>query len=557
VRWQSFTMLLLFASSLILFAIETPKAVAQSSMLVQKTWGGSSSDIGQSVAIDSSGDMYVTGYTLSFGPGSPSYAAVTLLKYSSVGTLLWEKIWSGSGNGSEFGYGVAVDTSGDVYVTGYTGSFGVTGFDVFLLKFNSSGNLVWQKTWGGNSNDFGYGVGVDASGNIYVTGATQSFGAGAYDVVLLKFNSTGSLVWQKTWGGTGDDEGLSVALDSSGNIYVGGETSSAGAGGIDALLLKFSPSGSLLFQKIWGGSNIDYAYGVAVDFSGNIYLAGTTVSTGAGGGDVFLLKFDSTSGLLWQRTWGGSNNEYGYGVAVGPSGDIYVTGQTASFSVANIDAFLLKFDSTGSLLWQKIWVAGNYSVGNAVAVDSSDSPVVTGYVHGPPPYNLKSSNGTVGIPTLAVVVPTFTLGNPTFMLHTPTGTVQTPSGSQTYAGSADELLFKYGEIPTLTFNTNPAGGIIIFNETAYTSGQTGNYTYGNATASTTPPVGYKFTSWNTSGGVSVISSTVSPTTVVIVGSGTLTANFAKTSATPLTPLSILLTILVPSLYVGRKRRIMR
>jgi len=193
-------------------------------------------------------------------------------------TLSFEKTWGGSS--IDDGRGVAVDSSG-IYVTGYTWSFGAGDCDVFLLKFDVSGNLLWQRTWGGSSEDVGRGVAVDSSG-IYVAGETNNVGAGKYDVVLLKFDVSGNLLWQRTWGGSLDDDGWAVAVDSSG-IYVTGFTMSFGAGDYDVLLLKFDSSGSLLWQKTWGGTGYDEGLGVAV---GSSYFTGDTNSASRTFSDV-------------------------------------------------------------------------------------------------------------------------------------------------------------------------------------------------------------------------------------------------------------------------------
>jgi len=194
-------------------------AVNAQDLLFDKTWGGTSIDIARSVAVDSSGNIYVTGDTGSFGAGG---ADVFLLKYSSSGALLWQKTWGGSTD-PDYGQGVAVDL-GSIYVVGRTKSFGTGGGsdDVFLLKYSPDGALVWQKTWGGTSTDQGLGVAA-YSGSIYVTGATNSFGAG-YEAILLEYNSAGLLQWQKKYGGTSDDFGFGVAVDSSGNSYFVGYT---------------------------------------------------------------------------------------------------------------------------------------------------------------------------------------------------------------------------------------------------------------------------------------------------------------------------------------------
>ncbi len=550
-------LLLTLLSSLLLLSLFAVPASAQPALLIQKTWGGSAVDVGQGVAVDSSGNIYVAGQTYSFGPASPNSASLSLLKYNPTGSLLWQRIWASTSIRSyEYGKGVAVDVSGNIYVTGQTTSFGAGGIDVMLLKFNSSGSLQWQKTWGGSSGESGFGVAVDASGNIYVTGEEKSFGFYG-DVFLLKFNSTGSLLWQKTWGGNAESTGWGVAVDSSGYVYLTGGTRIFGAGVNDILLLKFDSSGGIQWQRTWGGSSDDEGYGVAVDVSGNIYVTGKTYSFGAGIADVLLLKFNSSGSLQWQKTWGGSDNDVGLGVAVDSSGNTYVTGET--FSFGGIDVMLLKFDSSGGLTWQKTWGGSGIDVGNGVAVDSSGNALVVGSVGEAPPYTLGSSgNNTLGMPTFYPGFPLFTLGTPTFTPRSSTGAVLTPSGSQSYSGSDDEFLMKYGFLPTVLFQTSPAVGSITFNGTDYTNGQSGNFTYGTVPISAYPSnPNYVFSSWSSTDGITVASPTASATTATVSGPGTLKANFTTIISSPLSPNGVLLAALVTTVTIAiaaRRRR---
>ena len=444
---KQYLILILFPLLLILIA---PPAAATSTPLCQKTWGGSSYDDGRAVALDSAGNIYVAGSTKSFGAGA---ADVLLLKYSPLCVLLWQRTWGGSS--TDIGSGVAVDSSGNIYVTGSTRSFNATVLhnqNVFLLKFNSTGNLQWQTTWGGNTLDnFALGISTDSSGNVYLTGSTASFGAGGLDVFLLKFNSTGNLQWQRTWGGTGSDEGFAVAVDSPNRIYVTGSTRSFGAGLRDVFLLQLNSTGGLQWQRTWGGSLNETGRGVAVDSSGNVYVTGSTDS-GSSIYNAFLLRFDSGGSLVWQRTWGGTTFDEGRGVAVDSSGNIYLTGITLSFGAGADDVFLLKFDPTGSLKGQKTWGGVNPDQGLGIAVDSSGNAVVTGFVNEAPPYTLGSPAGFAGTPLFSVSNSgNFTLGIPSFSPRSVAGIVSTPMGIETYAGLSDVFVLKYGSsifVPT-------------------------------------------------------------------------------------------------------------
>ena len=157
-------------------------------------------------------------------------------------TLEWNKTWGGLANDN--GYGIAADSSGNLFITGDTNSYGAANQDAFLLKYDSSGNLEWNKTWGGSLGDFGRGVAVDSSGNIFITGDTNRGTAGP-DVFLLKYDSSGNFQWEKTWGGFATDIGRGVAVDGSGNVFITGHNNQGGnpGSGADVFLFKYDSSG--------------------------------------------------------------------------------------------------------------------------------------------------------------------------------------------------------------------------------------------------------------------------------------------------------------------------
>ncbi len=317
------------------------------------------------------------------------------------------------GTGADIGQGIAVDASENVYMTGYTASassiatsgvyqttYGSGGDDAFLAKFNSSGAILWATYYGGSAVDIGYSVATDASGNIYMTGYTQSSSgiatsgtyqpalAGSSDGFLAKFNSSGAIQWATYFGGSNVDVGESVATDASGNVYMGGYTTSASgiatsgvyqaalSGSFDGFLSKFNSSGVIQWATYYGGGGIEVGTGVATDVSGNVYLAGWTTSAsgiatslayqttyGGGNADGFLSKFNTSGTIQWATYYGGSANDTICSVATDPSGDVYFTGETASPSgiatsgayqaalVSTNDAFLSKFNSSGAIQW--------------------------------------------------------------------------------------------------------------------------------------------------------------------------------------------------------------
>jgi uncharacterized delta-60 repeat protein len=337
-----------------------------------QTWGGAGSDIAQSTTTDASGNYLVTGYTTSYGAGSFD---MFLTKFDSSGTEQWSKTWGGTG--SDIGYSVTTDASGNYLVTGQAAS-GAGGGDMFLAKFNSNGIEQWSKTWGGASTDVGKSVITDASGNYLVAGYTYSDDVGGGDMFLAKFDSNGIEQWSKTWGGASTDRGHSVATDASGNYLVAGYTFSYGAGSEDMFLAKFDSSGIEQWSKTWGGTGTDIGHSVTTDASGNYLVTGQTTSYGAGGGDMFLAKFNSNGIEQWSKTWGGASNDYGFSFIIDASGNYLVTGQTNSYGAGGYDIFLVKFDSSGIEQWSKTWGDTSNDYGYSVTTDASGSYLVTG-----------------------------------------------------------------------------------------------------------------------------------------------------------------------------------
>jgi len=237
------------------------------------------------------------------------------------------------------------------------------------VKYNSSGTELWNRTWGGSEGDGSRGVAVDSYDNIYITGFTKSFGAGERDMVLVKYNSSGTELWNRTWGGSWEDESNGVAVDSFDNIYIVGSSWSGGVGDLDIVLVKYNSSGTELWYRGCGNIFWDEGYGVAVDSSDNVYLVGTIEiyedhPVGLSN-NMALVKYDSSGTELWCKT----EAEYyvGYGVAVDSSDNMYIV----------IFNRLVKYHSSGVEIGPRF--GGGSFVGCGVAVDSSDNAYLTGY----------------------------------------------------------------------------------------------------------------------------------------------------------------------------------
>ena len=334
--------------------------------------------------IDNEGSLIALGNTQPFSNGQSQvffFKYVSSLPDSPLGQRACMETFGDGQPLNTFGTGVATDSSDNIYITGATQTFGGEDYDVFLQKYDSSCNLLYTKQWGGPGNDIARGIAVDTEDNVYITGSTDSFAGGISQVFLLKYSPSGELQFSQTWGSKENSFGNGVATDTLGNVFVVGTTSSLG-GGTSVLLLKYDSSGNLLFQTAWGGPQ-SYGTAIAVDPSGDVYVTGYTYSLGLtpGVSSVIILKFDPYGGLIFQRIWGGQQNAYGTGIAVDIDGNVYVTGYTKSYSITPgiPSVFLLKFDQAGNLLFQKFWGGNRGDFAYGIAVDEQENVYITGY----------------------------------------------------------------------------------------------------------------------------------------------------------------------------------
>ncbi|MFX0176405.1 MAG: SBBP repeat-containing protein [Candidatus Hodarchaeota archaeon] len=338
-----------------------------------RLWGGINYDSGEEIAIDSSNYVYLAGSTTSFGAENSD---MLLVKYDSSGLQQWNRTWGG--NDQDWGRGVAVDSSNNVYLAGETYSFGAGYIDMILVKYDSSGVQLWNRTWGGSNSDICFETEVDSFDNVYLAGSSTSFGAGSSDIVLVKFDSSGVQQWNRTWGGNNYDWNEGVAVDSSDNVYLAGETNSFGAGSTDMALIKYDSSGVQQWNHTWGGSEHDASEGVAVDSAGNVYFGGATYSFGVGDSDMALVKYDSSGVQQWNRTWGGSGYELNRAIAVDSFDNVYFAGQTSSFGAGESDMALVKYDSSGVQKWSRTWGGNRWETTRGMAVDSADNIYLVG-----------------------------------------------------------------------------------------------------------------------------------------------------------------------------------
>ncbi|HMQ70617.1 MAG TPA: SBBP repeat-containing protein, partial [Ignavibacteria bacterium] len=338
------------------------------------------SDFAYDMSIDHSGNVYVTGISCQNIPFQ-NYDIATV-KYNSNGDEIWVRRYNGSGNWWDFARSVKFDLNDNVYISGY-GKGADSEYDILSIKYDSSGTEQWVSGYNGNSNDSdkAYRSEVDEYGNVYVTGQTKT--SNAYDIILLKNNTSGNLEWDQTINGNsnGNDIGRDLVLDNS-NIYITGESTNAEFKN-DFTTAKYSDNGSLSWIKTENESTYypsqDYPNAMAADSNNNIYIGG--VSQGLNGTDFLLCKYDNSGNQLWVSRYDGEANadDNLTCLSVDKNGYVYAIGHTKRIN-SNHDIILIKYDTNGNIIWIRIYDNSNLNdIPNSMAMDSLNNIYITGY----------------------------------------------------------------------------------------------------------------------------------------------------------------------------------
>ncbi|MBI3502478.1 MAG: SBBP repeat-containing protein [Bacteroidetes bacterium] len=378
------------------------------------------------------------------------------IAHGQTATWLWTK--GATGINADEGYGICTDTFGNVFITGEFASPTITfgnysltnsgSADIYIVKYNSSGNVLWAKSAGGVNSDVGFSVSADGSGNVFVTGffnsPTITFGSttltssSGSNIFIAKYDVSGNVLWAKCSSGNATGQGISISADNSGNAYISGyfgynmsinfgSYTIPTAGGQDIFLVKYNSSGNVVWAKSFGGSSNDFGNGVSADNNGNIFLTGYFASStanfgssivtnsNAGFDDVFIAKCDSSGNVLWAKSAGGNDGERGWSVT-NANGNTYICGYFSSSLMTignytltntnnNPDVFIAKYDVSGNVLWAKSAGGSSIDYGFSVSADTSENVYMTG--------RLSSSSITFGSLTL---VPPSSSPDPMFIV---------------------------------------------------------------------------------------------------------------------------------------------
>jgi hypothetical protein len=338
-----------------------------------RTFGGTSGDSGWCVQQTNDGGYIITGITYSFGAGESD---VWLIKTDSTGNMVWNRTYGGTSGDS--GLYVQQTTDSGYIITGDTSSFGAGESDVWLIKTDSAGNMVWNRTYGGTDFDRGSYVQQTTDEGYIITGSTYSFGTGHWDFWLIKTDSTGKMMWNRTYGGTSGDSSWCGQQTTDGGYIITGLTESFGAGGEDVWLIKTDSAGNMVWNRTYGGTDFESGFCVQQTTDSGYIITGYIFSEGPGIHDFWLVKTDSIGNMLWNKTYGGKYIEWGTCVQQTTDEGYIITGFTESFGAGWIDVWLIKTDGTGNEIWNRTFGGTSGDSGWCVQQTNDGGYIITG-----------------------------------------------------------------------------------------------------------------------------------------------------------------------------------
>jgi uncharacterized delta-60 repeat protein len=340
-------------------------------------------DNATALAIDGSGNVYVTGN----GTGSPFGTVYLTVKYNATGTQLWTAQYAGDGQAENLAHAITVDAVGNVYVTGESYDSG-TSWDYATIKYNAAGVQQWVARYNGpgNSGDYAYALAVDSAGNVYVTGESKGSGT-SDDYATIKYNAAGVEQWVARYNGPGnsDDDAAALAIDNAGNVYVTGRSEDSGTF-YDYATIKYNAAGERQWLARYNraGSSFDYAIALAVDNAGYVYVTGTSdTSITYSNSDYTTIKYNAAGEQQWVTIYNGPENSYDgvNALAIDGGGNVYVTGSSSSSAFGtSYDYATIKYNTAGAQQWVARYDGlGNSSDGAiALTVDVAGNVYVTG-----------------------------------------------------------------------------------------------------------------------------------------------------------------------------------
>ncbi len=339
----------------------------------QKTFGGDGGEIGRAAVAAVGGGYVIAGNTTSIGAGADD---VYLIKIDTLGNLLWENAYGGPA--SDQGNAIAVAPDGGYVIAGSTKSAAASEMDVYLIKTDQAGNWLWEKNYGGSYYETAHAVATTYDGGYILAGWTSSFDAVMSSVYVIKTDASGNMQWQKTIGGGRSDEAFDILQTPDSGYVIAGRTASFGDGDENEVyVIKLDKLANVEWEKTYGGGGNDWAEAIVPADDGGYVMAGWTGSFGAGGFDAMLLKIDDAGNSVWWKPYGGIAYDAGNAVAKTAGGDYVLAGHLGITDGGGADAYLVKVDGAGSIVWEQSY-GNNCDMAEAVIATPDGGYLVIG-----------------------------------------------------------------------------------------------------------------------------------------------------------------------------------
>ena len=378
-----------FATLSLLLALTTTANAALNQDWIKQS-SQPDSDYNTGVSTDNSGNSYVTGnYNDRTTRGNPDAVENYIYKYNANGNLQWARKVNTLGD--DISTGISTDSSGNSYITGFSDGYNANHgrTRTFLSKIDTYGYTTWTRQLSSRGSDISTDVSIDNNGNSYITGYTDGdldgTNAGGYDAFIAKYNTHGNLAWTKQLGTSGNDVSNDIATDNSGNSYITGNTDDTNTGRRNAFIAKYDTNGNFAWKKQLDSARGSSSKGIATDNSGNSYITGY-INDGTNPGDhvsAFIAKYDTNGDLAWTKQLGSSSTDNSNGVSIDNSGNIYITGYTFGdldgTNAGDADAFISLFNTDGDLLWTEQFGSSSSDFARSISADSLGNIFVAGY----------------------------------------------------------------------------------------------------------------------------------------------------------------------------------
>lgn len=344
-----------------------------------RTYGEILNGGAESIQQTDDGGYIVAGYeTFLLGPTEYDFL---ILKLSSSGRIEWQKAYGG--NGPDMALSIQQTTDGGYVAAGYISPSTLAERDFCVLKLDSAGDIEWQRAYGGSDEDWPTSIQQTSDGGYIVFGITTSFGAGYYDYWILKLSATGDIEWQRAYGGSSSDSARAIQQTTDGGFILAGSTSSFGAGGGDIWILKLTLLGDIEWQRTYGGAGSDWTTSIQQSTDGGYIVSGYTSSFDNGTGDIWVLKLFPNGDIDWQRVFKGNSSDGAHSVQQTSDGGYIVAGFTESFGGGNRDVWVLKLSSSGNLEWERAYGYSSSEWAYSIQQTSDGGYIIAGNA-GPP-----------------------------------------------------------------------------------------------------------------------------------------------------------------------------